>query len=430
MKSEKQVIADYIAQIESTRRLSGTLTKADLNNIAVELGINEVQLKRLKRIATDHLIRGEGHLDRNRIDEAITELGQAASLSPLSAPPTLALAQAHAARWRKEARSADRTRATVLARRSLVLESTPTEVYALLRSLKPPEEPKGRIARDFITILLVVLLGGGTLLGLSLRTDTEIEAGGTSPSFSTSREGSKPPIMSVLPITVIPYEPLPGLTLEVPKRDLEVFEESTTLKLGSIMVNGSGETLKKATVELLLLDEDDTPIYRHSIDILQTHHARVRSDDRHAFSNLTSLSMLSGNDASPKRGELRFVSVETMPVESSEPEITTQLLHWEVTKPPGVALSLERRLSPRSLVSLFHREEYAFSSLPESSSIERLKLRIDYLGDNDVVISSDESYVITTAEPELAPGEERLFCFLEPLRKAPEATRITVIEIQ
>ena len=430
MKSEKQIIADYIELVAFTRKQAGNLTQADLNNIAETLELSEQFLKRLKRRSADHLIRGEGHLTNNRLEQAIKELVLASSLSPLAAPPSFALAQAHAARWKKTGQASDRTRASILARRCLMLQSNMPEVYTLLRSLQPPKEPRNRMTLDIITVLLFVLLGGGTLLGLSLRTDSEVSGASRSPSFSSSHVNSKPPSYRVLPVVFLPYEQLPGLTLETPRSDIEEFEQSITLKLGSIMVNGSGEVIKEATVELTLLAEDGTTIHRHSIDMLQSHHARIRSDDRHAFSNLTSLSTESKNYQPPHRAELRFVSVELMPAESSEPEITPQLFHWEVAKPPGVALALERRVSPRSLSSLFHREEYAFSSLPESSSIKRLKLRIDYLSENDVVISSDESYVITTAEPELVPGEERLFCFLEPLRKTPEKTRITVIEIQ
>ncbi|MFT5683089.1 MAG: hypothetical protein ACI8RZ_004016 [Myxococcota bacterium] len=428
VNQEKRIVAGYIEQVDRARSQTDALSESDLHSIAGELGLTAEDLERVDQIAADHLTRGEGYLEHDLLDEAISELTLARGLRPLSAPPALSLARAYTARWRKEARTSDRDKATELARQSLKLSPESPGAYALLRRLKAPQERSSRIAAAIAAVVLAALLVGGAVVGLSLLDQPQAPEVAT-PAPLTNLA----PASGSLPVTVVPYSILPGLTIESPVSDLQEYGEATSFKLGSVLVNGTDQVLKEATVELSLLAEDGTVVYRRSIDMLKSHHARVRPGDRHAFSNLTHLTPLPAGYQTPHRIELRFVEVEAMPAAASYSDAEVRTLHWESEQPSGIEVSLHRRssqASSRSSGDFFHREEYAFQSTPESGSIERLKLRIDYLDADGEVIGSDESYAVTSSEPAMLPGEVRLISFLETVSAKPADTQVTVIDVR
>ncbi len=434
MSQEKSIVAGYIEQVDSARSRAGTLSEGDLHSIASELGLSAEDLAEVEQIAADHLTRGEGYLQHDLLEEAIEELTLAVGLRPLDAAPALLLARAHAARWRREGRTADRERATVLAHRSLALDPESQEAYALLGTLKPARSSRSRLAALIAAVVLVALLGGGVLAGLMVRAPAppatpEVTAPAeVSPAVSPSRVAGK----SSLPVTVVPSSILPDLTLDTWSSELQQLSDSASFRLSSELVNGSDQLLKSASGELLLIAQDGSVVYQKSFDILGSYHPRLRPGDRHAFYHNTYLSPLPEGYQTPVRAEVRITEVSALQAAASYPEAEAVPLDWDVPHPAELEVSLHQRSSTAqpSLSGVFHRGEYEVRTTPQSGSIERLKLRITYLDADGGIIGTDESYAVASSEPPMPPGSVRLVGFIESLSAAPAEVRISVIDVR
>ncbi|MFT4978477.1 MAG: hypothetical protein ACI8S6_004387, partial [Myxococcota bacterium] len=75
------------------------------------------------------------------------------------------------------------------------------------------------------------------------------------------------------------------------------------------------------------------------------------------------------------------------------------------------------------------RAEMIFTVDAGSASVELLKIRLEHLdADGNIIEESDDSYVVTTSEPPLEPGESRPTAFLSYVPTEPASERLVVIE--
>ena len=159
--NRNDVLQTYLSRILALKdQQPAGLSAAELEAIALELGLTAADLAAGQAEAERFVQRGQGFMRHRRWDDAITELSAAAALAPDRLAVLHALAEAHSARWRTGRDRQDRDRAEALARRCLSLSPDHEASFTLLNALDGQSligQVPGRPAALPLTMALVGL---------------------------------------------------------------------------------------------------------------------------------------------------------------------------------------------------------------------------------------------------------------------------------
>lgn len=286
------IIEAYIKQLlEWNQPISPSILKA----IANEVGITKGELEAIHLKAQAHLTKAYDYLGLGYLDQAIAELTQAKDLDPVNLEILINLANAYKLRYNQDSNVADQQQALQMARRCVALKPYGKGAQALLRSLErtfglqevsTQTKPNIFILIGFLEdvfsrkkfsrrtrakiALLVLFLQKPVILPTTTQWATTLfavvasgmviaGATGRLPLFSRASEPTNVESPSFAPGPNIPVTfDHPGLLIEPKLSRLGQYKGEAYYKLHGVVINDSGQEVRKLhlTVELLNGDGD------------------------------------------------------------------------------------------------------------------------------------------------------------------------------
>ncbi|MEM1253159.1 MAG: hypothetical protein AAGI69_12045 [Cyanobacteria bacterium P01_H01_bin.21] len=147
------IIEAYIQRLLAWNK---PITPAILKAIANEMGITQGELDAINLKVKAHLTRGRNFVEFGCLDNAIDELNQAKSLNPADLEVLRTLAEIHNLRYTEENSLADREYGLLIAQRCLELKPNDKEALALIKSLERDADPKDVARQTKPNIFLLI----------------------------------------------------------------------------------------------------------------------------------------------------------------------------------------------------------------------------------------------------------------------------------
>jgi len=454
---QADIIASYVTRVGDIQRTrSDTLADEELKSIALELGLKPADIARADQAADEHLRRAENYVSHDMFDDAIDQIRAAVVLRPLDSSVIRALAEAYAARWHRENNLNDRDEADRLARQAIDMDPDDQAAFALRKRLQGATRTAPPSRSSAAPAIIAIMVGVGVVFaGLTV-------AIGGSAWFLLSANDPPPPAVEVLqpveaPVVAVPTPPgdvtisftpsdlLPGAELSPAASELSIYESSWSFKSSGRLLNDSGTVITELKGEILLKDASGNVVATDVFDVQQDYQAPLRPGEVRGYDSLIYEDSLPAGFSAPVSAELRITEQTHETAAAQYPPDTPVTLSWGAAgPPPGVSVSAAKRTSAytESILDRIHnRAEYVFTVDEGSAAVSMLKVQIEYFDANGKPIRvydiggniSDEpeiSYVSSTSEPPLEPGEARPIVFLAYVEAAAAEERLTVVEVR
>ncbi|MEM9266624.1 MAG: FxLYD domain-containing protein [Cyanobacteria bacterium P01_F01_bin.13] len=312
------IIEAYIQQLIALKQ---PITPSILQAIADDVGITKSELDAINLEVQSHLTRGHDYIELGYLDRAIDEFTQATELDPVNLEILHTLASLYTQRYNLDSSTADRQQALLISRRCLELKPNDKEAQALVKSLgrTASSQAISQQGKPNIFILIGFLENIFRPDQLSRRTKTKIAllivflqqpihpltpaqwampmlaivTGGMA-AIGFGLTGDRLPLFSKsLPDTVVeapafdpgPNIPVtfnyPGLLIEPRLSRLGEYDGGDYYKLHGIVINDSGQEVRKLSLKVELLDGDGDAIA--TIDQVAVNNAIIPPGDTRAF---------------------------------------------------------------------------------------------------------------------------------------------------
>ncbi|NEO25383.1 MAG: hypothetical protein F6K03_00420 [Kamptonema sp. SIO4C4] len=405
MNPNDEILETYLKQVWDVRQNAHlSLQQADLEAIALELGLTPQDLEALRQYATDCLTRAKGYLEYKRWDDAIAELTNAQTVFPLSPEILYSLASAYYGRYQQQQHKRDQQRATRLAKDCLQQQADYPAALELLNQIDASQKPWPKR----------ILALGGVLVAM-------IAITGLSYSFFSKMFRSTPPptpVTGTLPsseetssvrITDTDENAIPirfqqeGILLEIPQSRLNVYPDSAFYKLQGILVNQRNRELAQIEANFTFLDNQGTAIANETQMILRRSHAPLRPSDRHAFNLIQTV------PATLAQVQINVNILEQLPAARSyEPSQPIDLV-WLFDPPQEVALEAKERTHTQRNYSetVTHQAIWEITNTGEVG-LRLVKMQVKFYDQKGDLLESRDRFLVSSSEPPLLPGETRL----------------------
>ncbi|MEM1240648.1 MAG: hypothetical protein AAGI45_12470 [Cyanobacteria bacterium P01_H01_bin.26] len=438
------------------------LSRGTLAAIARDVGITKAELDTIRLQSQSYLTRGRSYLEFGRLNDAIAELTQAATLQPANLDVLHTLASAYSQRYTRQKDVSDQQRALVIAQRCLDLKPDDKEARELIDRLEHrlSHHRLALLTRRQLTIMAATLVavgvgamgmghlpmfsdpipqgpapgtivpGAGTVpagAGSSGETDVETngETGDSPDGKTTPVEGpveDERPVITLLSATTIPilYD-YPDLRVEARLSQLGDYDGASYYKLQGVLINDSDQELSQLGLTVDFLDSNGVAIAATTHAALTSRDASLRPDDTHAFTLVQKVT--------PELDAVRLTvtNVEQTPARSTYVPPTTIDYSWGQEPPDAISFDLvsrsEQRGDPASQTT-FNSEWVLVNTSPDP--INLLTLRADFYDPDAQLIQSEDIAAIGDDAP-LLPGETRPFRVIKPLARDYGRYRVTVL---
>ncbi len=396
-------------------------------------------LEQTRQMGRDCLIRGQGFLDHDMVDDAIDELVQAVLLLEDDLDALHYLALSHQRRGSLHNTRRDHNEAARLARWCLSIDPKHERSFGILSQIGHPDleksgdkPPKAKLADDTtepktnrgFTVAIVLAVCVGALIGIWRINRMEAESadkGSYSATYAQDEDKDK-----TLDVAFDPPKEHRGLKLEVVRSKLNVYSKSAYYKLSGFIHNDGDTEVESVHLKLTLLGEDDEPLSTEIFKAPASHEPAIRPGDRAVIAQ----TLRTPPEALSARLEIQTVDQKSAGDYPSAPAVP---LKWDVKRPEGVKLEVRQRslseLVPGTRNEYFHDGVFEIHHTG-TTAVTMLKVQIRYKNDNNKIVTTDYTYAVATDDPPIEPDTHRLMRTIESVPKEVTHFELAVIEVR
>ncbi len=229
-----------------------------------------------------------------------------------------------------------------------------------------------------------------------------------------------------IPFSLVPAPTAQGLAMARVDSDLKVYGDKAYYKLRLLVANGTESTLEEITGRLELLGADGAVISTHPARVAGTVNPPLRPSDRGRFNGTW--------PATSDVSSARLVVTSTTHRDATEEVVAgskTELV-WDPAPPRGV--ELQTTIRQRIRREHFGGKWFMRLDLEVRNAGERtlqvLKLDAHYLDKAGKRLGKDETWVVTSSDLPLRPGDVALDSVMEILEERPERVTLHVSRIE
>ena len=460
-----RIIEAYIQRLLSWEQ---PVTQDTLTVIAQEVGITSGELEAISTQADSHLTRGRAYIEFGCLDDAVKELGQAASLDPLNLDVLHTLANTYNLRYNRTYDAADRQKALLIAKRCVELKPDDKEALVLI-SFLDQSSAKGKPKTWRWTQQKVAALAGGIvtvgvgMVGLSrlpLFSQTPAPMGpapgtivpgsviyesqdGAAVSDSQAASDIAIELSSDVDIPVV-FE-YPNLVMEPRRSELGNYEDELYYQLQGVFINSSNQEFSSLVLDVEFLDGNGIAIATTQKEAIASTDALIRPGDTHTFNLLQKIT------SELETVRLSVISLQQAPARRTYVPPTPINYSWDQLEPEDISFELASRSEEFGVPTpVSSPADTADSDNPETKTpagpatfnaewviintsnvpIRELKLKTDFYSNNNQLLQSEDVFVINTNDAPLLPGEMRPFRVVKPVVKGYERYRVTVVGVE
>ncbi|MGD1855273.1 MAG: hypothetical protein ACFB2W_13600 [Leptolyngbyaceae cyanobacterium] len=431
--SRDRIIKTYIERLLAWEE---PVTPQRLDALAAEVGLGPDDIAAVRKQAQAHLTRGQNYIDFDCLDEAIDELGQAASLDPLNLEILQTLAAAYKTRYQNNKSSTDKTAAIQTARRCLDVAPDDATAVQLIAQLDKPRKSLRPWIAGGLGLLLLAMGAALEIAPLNRRIpprvelDIPIQELDLEEIFSTPTEPSVPLVNETadagageVDIPVLFEQP--GLQIEPRRSRLSNYKNSSFYKLQGVLVNDSNQEIDSLRLQVDYLDKNDQVILTKGVMAFDTHEGIMRPGDRHAFDLI--------QETTPNLAQLRLqvATLDQLPAPSSYPEAQSIDYSW-ANAPQNIKFDLNLRqenFSTYTTGSSYFRADWGITNTGDRA-IRKLKLAVKFYSKEGRQLESKDILVVYGSDVALLPGEVRPIHVIQELADTYQRYEISVVEAE
>ncbi|MEO1622005.1 MAG: hypothetical protein AAFU53_13370 [Cyanobacteria bacterium J06632_3] len=412
------------------------ITAKTLSNIATSLNLDADDLAAIQRQAASHLKKGLNYLELSCLEEAIEELTQASTLTPLSLEVLHSLSEAHHKRYAESQSHQDREQAISLAKRCIAINPDDEQAIALLNSLQPtraltaPLKIGSTVLKLLITGFVISAVGFVVWLPLGLLENSssnpeqivgaeknsakvptdrdktgDAKANPSTPVGSSTPSAQNPTAQNSTEDTSevdIPIEfDYLGIAIEPRLSRLSNYDDSSFYKLHAVLANNSDQEIDELQLKVEYLDQNGTVIAADSIKAVEDFTATIRPGDQYAFDLIKKLT--------PALSSLRLsvTTIDQLPAATTYAVPISVPYAWDFAKPAQLSFDLAARSEnfTTNFKAYFDAEWVATNT--SETAIRGLKLQVTFYDSRNKVIDTRDLYVVSTSGAPMLPNEKR-----------------------
>ena len=398
--SSDRIIETYVQRLLAWE---APLTPETLTSLATEVGLSEADIQAVERQAQAHLARGRNYLSVDCLDDAIAELTQATTLSPLSLDVIHALSEAYSQRYQAKKSSKDKAKSIALAKRAMEIQPSDQKAAAMIKSLESqpswlnPQQVGANVLK--LVIAASVISGVGFLVWWPIHALESSSDAVTSP-FSDSA-GESPGELAAAEVDIPVEFEASGLTVEARLSRLKNYDKKSFYELHAVLINDGQQEIDALRLKVEYFDANGTVIAADDVEAVRESGATLRPGDQSAFKLL--------EETTPRLAKLRLsmTTIDQLPASESYAEPAPVAYEWDVRQPPQISFTLgSRSESFTSNFSNYFDAEWAATNTGDTA-IRGLKLRVDFFDKRNQLIVSSETYVVAGSGAPMLPGDVR-----------------------
>lgn len=438
------IVQRYVKRVsELSQTQHKTPSQADLEAIALEVGISPEVLQQARQVSQDHFHRGVEWVQQQRWAEAIAELNNSLELNPSSPETHYQLALAHRGKFEMTGEEGDRQTALKHVQQCLHLQPNFRSALDLQQSLTQAASSSASKSTPWGVVAGVLasgLMGLAAVVTLILRpgsapTPNPVASAPeptTTPTPSPTDASSNATTSATASEVDIPLEltdslTTAGISVEPRLSRLSNYAESSFYEMQALLVNDSDQEWQKVSLTAEWLDAQGNVLMQKPLRALDTFQSPMRPGDRHPFATITEIS------PGLQTIRLSLQTADTTPAASSYDPGTVVPVTWDTQQASHWQLEVrERQVSvrPKSFEEGDHADAIFAITNTGSAAFQKLRLEIRFLDANGTVLGTDDMQVVYGSDPPLLVGETRLDRTVEGIQSGYERYEIVVVEAE
>ncbi|MEM8605171.1 MAG: hypothetical protein AAGF24_15225 [Cyanobacteria bacterium P01_H01_bin.121] len=481
---QNEILAQYVqrlSELGQATQTSALPTQADLEAIALELGISAETVQKARQLAHEQLMAGIRHNQQQQWEQALKALQQSLELHPINLDTLHQLALAYQGRYQETRQQRDREQAQQYLKQCLQLQPDWQPAQQLLNELeqqldqalvsdsgasnlaesnRSPLQPQNRRYLPLVLGGSSLALISGIALFVSFFTvrqspnspsvvqvnpiQVEPEAPATAQadaeSLATTTSDSASEVQSFTPSTPatgneqdIPIErganlTAAGLDLEVRQSRLQKFNPDSFYNLTALLVNNSDQELQKVNLVLELLNASGEVLSRPPLKALDTFHPSLRPGDRYPFATTLRTT------ASVAQARLTSELVDGLPAANQYDPGTVVPIDWGVEQPAHWQLEARQRslsVKPMLFKEGSDRANATFAITNTGAApLQKLKLELRFYDKGQEPLGTESLLIAYGDRPALLPNETRLIRGIEEIGSGFDNYELVVVEAE
>ena len=423
---------ERILQIQENQKQQ-KLSQKELKDIAFEMGLNELDWRKIEETTNNHLIRAKGYMSYQNWEDAIKELEQAYPLNPQNADLLYNMAYSYKMQWQNTGNEVDKKQAESYARQCLNFTPTHKEAIQLISSFKRKEKFSPKNSKKKYLIIGIVLFIIFLLLYLTLYQTSDIsmpkehsippkEAVNESSAVVSEDATSIPP--SDIPVQWIKNKNSKGLKFNLESSKFSDYKESYSYKMtANINIKNIEVDLLKIKTELI--DENNNVVQAKIKDAWSEYQSTLRSKDIIPLDVLIYV----------KEKMPRFKKVKIIPYliekrfsdEKYEPSPKISF-KWAILKPKNYNLEVRERFSSFSGSGTIYHKLVLEIKNTGRLDIKKLRINLRWLNKDGKLVSNKMVYATISSQPKIQRGQTRIHggTWRTPFKKLDEVGKLEV----
>ncbi len=408
---EDKILEAYIAQVlklqAEHRKLP--LQVEELNRIASELGLSEIELDFIDQKFQDYFYRGKGYLRHHNFDKAIEELSQGLLIKPLHIETLFGLAEAHLFRWQLTHKSTDKQAALSYAERCLEIDARHEGAFLLIGRLE--DKRLVRKKRAYQTRWLMIgLITTSAFALISLLIIGFYPFKNKSEKETTAEDNSKPVRESILEdlrlkASIFQEENARGLKLYTETSLLKKTSEGYAYELMGTITTEKFE-IEQLVLQLDLKDEQQKTVWVELLPIQEEEQPILQPGDALPLKVLVRNPSLNTN---LEEAVLKVYKIKRYPYQEVEEPNRVLTLTWAEVQPLDTDLLIAERSQTIKTEPETFTHEIVLSYTNKSKKIlKKLQIQIKWLNKELQLIHTQSLDLLQLTDPAMPPNQRRL----------------------
>ena len=289
MAGEDEIIKTYVDRVMRLKDRS-SLGQAELDAVARELGLSEMDFARIDAEVAGHRLRGRRFMGAGRFADALAELDQALSLRPMDPGLIHALALVNFRMAQGSGDLQELAEAEKCCKRAVELDPAQKASYELLARIDRERGQHGRkrtaLRKKIGAVAAAAVLGAALAIAIAMTADRRPVPAAPETPAPIEAPSAPPPVPAAplsktewnVPVTLVPSPEAAGIGFQSQLSTVRDMGKSYSYYLkGALSVRG--DELKRLTLKLECLDASGRLAASKYINALQDHEPIARPGD-------------------------------------------------------------------------------------------------------------------------------------------------------
>lgn len=400
---------ERILQIQDSQKQQ-KLSQKELKDIAFEMGLNELDWRKIEETTNNHLIRAKGYMTYQNWEDAMKELDQAYPLNPQNTDLLYNMAYCYKMQWLNSGKELDKKQAEKYARQCLNFMPSHKDAVKLISSFKIKEIKEIKKSKAKYIILVLIILLGLLFLFLTLyqTSDMGINKEELKPAETVEivkDDNNIEKSSNDIPVKWIKNKKAKGLDFRIENSDFSNYKKSYSYKASANIYLKKIE-LNELKLKIDLVANNNNIVQTKIKEVWSKYKSTLRNGDIIPFDVLIYV-----KEKMPQFKEVRITPylVKKQFSEAKYEKSPKKEFKWLIKKPINYNVEIRERLSSFSGSGrIYHKLVLEFKNTG-NTTVKKLKINLKWLDKNNKMLDNKSVYITISSQPQIQRGQTRIY---------------------